>query len=337
MLDVFKTDAFNTFSLTEAIDKLPYVPKRIGQMGLFKEKGATTATVAVEERQGKLHLLSTHARNTRPQGRSSVRRKLRTFSVPHIPHDDTLMADEVLGVRKFGTEDELESVSSVVNDKLAALKQDHEATWEWHRIRALHGVILDGDGTSVILDLFDAFGVTEEEFEFDFSALKRTCTAIIRSIESALGNDTFTGVHAMCGDAFFDNLITAEEIRRAYDRWQDGKFFREQQRPVGGSGGGFEWGGIMWENYRGQVGDVKFVADDECRFFPTGSSVTFQRWNAPANFIEAVNTPGKALYAKQRTMDFDVGIEIHTQSNPLFLVTRPSVLKKGVDITPVES
>lgn len=341
MLNVFNSDAFNTVSMTEAIDKLPYRPKRLGQMGLFKEKGITTAIASVEERQGKLSLLMTKARGEMSQGNSTGRRKVRTFSVPHIPHNDAVMADEVLGVRKFGTEDELESVQTIVNDKLQRLKDDHEATWEWHRVRALHGLILEGDGVTPILDLFDAFGITETSVEFDFSAteqeIKRTCLTVIRHIETSLGDDTFTGVHAMCGDAFFDNLVTSPEIKAAYDRWQDGKFFREQQRPLGGSGGGFEYGGIMWENYRGQVGDVKFIADDVCRFFPTGSNVTFQRLNAPANFIEAVNTPGKALYAKQEKMKWDVGVELHTQSNPLFLCTRPSVLVEGLDVTPVQS
>lgn len=341
MLDVFNTDAFNVVALTEAIDKLPYRPKRIGQLGLFKEKGSTSTVVAVEERQGKLHLLSTKARGEMSQGRSTERRKIRTFTVPHIPHNDAVMADEVQNIRKFGTEDQLEAVTDKVNEKLQKLKNDHEATWEWHRVRALHGVILDGDGMTEILDLFDAFEVTETSFTWDFSvetqAIKRQCLEVIRTIEDALGDDTFTGIHAICGNTFFDNLVTSPEIKVAYDRWQDGKFFREQQRPMGGGGGGFEYGGIFWENYRGQVGDVKFVEDDIARFFPTGTDVTFQRWNAPANFVEAVNTPGKALYAKQERMKWDVGVEIHTQSNPLFLCTRPAVLIEGVDETPVES
>jgi major capsid protein E len=344
MLDVFKGDAFSMVALTDAIDKLPYRPKRIGQMGLFTEKGTSKTTVAVEERNGKLSLLSTYARGSMPQGRTSARRKIRTFSIPHIPHNDTVIADEVQGVRKFNSEDEVESVSTVINDKLQALKDDHETTWEFHRIKALHGVILDGDGTTEVLDLFEAFDVTETEIEFDFSAtdtqqLKRDLLGLGRTMENALGDDTFTGIHCFCGDQFFDNLVTCDEIRVAYDRWKEGAFFRDPQRKAGQAGGtgGFEWNGVFWENYRGQIGDVKFVADDEARFFPLGTNRLFQRWNAPADFVETVNTIGKALYAKQEVMKFDKGVEIHTQSNPLFLVTRPAVLIKGTDITPVES
>lgn len=346
MLDVFKGDAYNLIALTDAIDKLPYRPKRIGQMGLFSEKGTNKTTVAVEERHGKLSLLTTKARGTMPQGRSTERRKIRTFSIPHIPHNDTIIADEVQGVRKFGTEDETESVDAVVNDKLQSLKDDHEATWEYHRIGALKGTILEGDGTTELLDLFDAFGLTQTEFEFDFSAtdtqqIKRDLLDLARTMEDALGEDTFSGIHAFCGDDFFDNLVTCDEIRQAYDRWQEGRFFRDldTQRKAGQSAstGGFEWNGVFWENYRGSVGGVDFVAADSAHFFPLGTQRVFQRWNAPADFMETVNTIGKALYAKQEVMKFDKGVELHTQSNPLFLCTRPAVLILGTDVTPIQS
>ena len=44
--------------------------------------------------------------------------------------------------------------------------------------------------------------------------------------------------------------------------------------------------------------------------------------------METVNTVGKAVYAKQRVMDFDVGVELHTQSNPFIICTRPATLIK---------
>ena len=44
---------------------------------------------------------------------------------------------------------------------------------------------------------------------------------------------------------------------------------------------------------------------------------------APADYIETVNTVGLPFYAKQQLMDFDKGVEIETQSNPLCINTRP--------------
>ena len=49
MPDCFNGDAFSLVSLTEAITKLPFKPGRIGEMGLFTEKGVNTHTVVIEE------------------------------------------------------------------------------------------------------------------------------------------------------------------------------------------------------------------------------------------------------------------------------------------------
>ena len=38
-LDIFSSSAFSMVSLTDAINKMPYVPGRIGQLGLFREQG----------------------------------------------------------------------------------------------------------------------------------------------------------------------------------------------------------------------------------------------------------------------------------------------------------
>jgi hypothetical protein len=85
----------------------------------------------------------------------------------------------------------------------------------------------------------------------------------------------------------------------------------------------------MWENYRGSVGSIDFIDSDTCRFFPTGVPGLFDEIAAPANFMETVNTVGKPYYAKQRKLPYDVGVELHTQSNVLTMCTRPSVLVKG--------
>ena len=51
-------------------------------------------------------------------------------------------------------------------------------------------------------------------------------------------------------------------------------------------------------------------------------------YNAPADFNETVNTPGQPVYAKQEPRKFDRGTDLHTQSNPLPMCLRPSVLVK---------
>ena len=60
-LDIFSSSAFTMVALTDAINKMPYVPGRIGQLGLFREQGVSTTSVMIEEREGKVFVDSTRA------------------------------------------------------------------------------------------------------------------------------------------------------------------------------------------------------------------------------------------------------------------------------------
>lgn len=297
MLDVFKGDAFGVVSLTAAINKLPVKPARLGQLGLFKRTPITTTTAAIEENGGKLSLLQTKARGaasaaaTRPSGR-----KMRSFAVPHIPYNDEILATEVQNVRAFGSEDATETVADIVNGRLQTAKDNHEITHEYHRMGAVKGQILDADGATVIYDLFDEFGVTEETMVNE-ADVKLYAQKIIRMTRAKLGASPYSQIRVLCGDDFWDWLITNASVKAAFEKYQENAFARTQQLDSG-----FEFAGIMWENYVGKIGDVDFLGTDKARVVPMGVPDLFLEINAPANFIEAVNTPGKPFYAKQSIM-----------------------------------
>lgn len=328
VLDVFKTSAFDMASLTTAMDKLPIVPGRVGQMGLFKTKGITTLTAQIEERHGRLYILGTAARGTRKQTDQTPDRKVRSFAIPHIPMDDVVMADEVEGVRAFGQETMMETIAGKVNDKMTAMKQNHEITWEYHRIGAIKGVVLDADA-STVHNFFTDFTITEKVVDFDFSVAgkpKIKALEVIRHIRDSLGATPHSGVHALCGNTFFDELVDHTDVKAAYERWQDGEFLRTQQYA-----NPFKFAGITWENYDHNIGATEFIPLTDARFFPVGAPDIFERINAPANYVETVNTVGKDIYVKQERQRFDTGIDLTSQSNPLFICTRPGVLVKGTN------
>lgn len=329
MLDVFKSNAFSSVSLTASINMLPYAPARLGKLGLFRTKSITTTTAVVERKGNKLSLIPTRARGAATTAMTRNRRKVRTFEVPHLPVNDEVLAHEVQNVRAFGSEDSTDAVAGIVNERLESMKQSLELTKEFHRIGCISGQILDADASTVIYNLFTEFGIAETTVDFDFTVgaqdMKLKALEVIRAIEDALGAQTYTRIHAMCGNNFFDALISHATVTSAFERAQDNQFARVQQTGEGG----FEFAGIMWENYRGSVGGTNFVHTDKARFFPVGVPDLFQEVYAPANFNEAVNTPGKPFYAKQAVMEFDVGVKLHAQTNPLMLCTQPEVLILG--------
>jgi len=327
LLDIFNDNTFGLASLTDAIQKLPYVPARIGQLGLFETQGVPTNTIVVEERDGVLALLPTKRRGEPATAARSGHRKARSFAIPHIPYEDTVLAEQVSGVRAFGSENELDGVAQVVNDRLAQMRQDHEVTLEYHRVGALQGVILDADGSTPIYNLFTEFGVAEQTVDFVLATattdVRAACISVARAMEGALGALPQTGIHAMCGATWFDALIAHDYVKDAYHRFQDSANLRNDPRK------GFEFGGIMFEEYRGSIGGVSFVPATEARFVPLGVPGLFKTYFGPADFMETVNTIGLPIYAKQERMDFDRGIRLHTQSNPLCLCLRPRALVKG--------
>lgn len=327
LVDAFKANTFNTVSLSSSINKLPFQPSRIGKMGLFENKGIRNRTLILEEISGVLALLPTAAWGAPGVLGTSVKRNARSFTCLHIPHDDILMAGDVQDVRLFGSEDSEEGVVQAVNDKLTLMRQRHEVTLEHLRAGALKGNILDSDGSTVLFNLFSEFGISETTEAFllasETDTAREHCLEVLRAVETALGGLVFDHVHCFAGKTWFEKFIKNADVSGGYDRWQQGEFHRNDPRA------GFNFGGIIFEEYRGSIGGVDFIPDAEARFFPVGVPGLFKTFFAPADFIEAVNTVGLPIYAKQQVMEFDRGIKLHTQSNPLPMCTIPGVLIKG--------
>jgi len=326
LLDIFTTDAFNLVSLTSSMEILPVMPTRLTQLGLFSEEGVSTTTVGVEFRNGSLSLIPTQPRGTMPEYGRSEKRIIRSFSIPHIPKNDSIRAEEVQNLRAFGSNDSAQAVSAVVNTKLTALKQDHEFTAEWHKMGALRGVLLDADGSSVLYNFFTEFGISETNVNFPMATANGVAAAarsVTRQMETALGSLTYRSIRALCNPTFFESFINSTDVKAAYDKWQDGQFFRDDQRR------GFLYQGIYWEEFNASLGATPFIPASTCRFIAEGVPGLFKRYNAPADFMETVNTVGKTYYAKQEMQRFGKGVDLHTQSNPLHICLRPQTLIKG--------
>jgi hypothetical protein len=335
MLDVFHTDAFGVVPLTDAINKIPFVPGRIGGMGLFAETGIATTSVAIEERDGLLTLVAPTPRGGPGITLDKKRRVLRALSVPHFEINDAVMAEEVQGVRAWGSETEVEMLMGKVAERGALASQSLEATQEYARIGAIKGVVTYADSTT--LSLFTEFGVSaESELDFDLDnatpasgALRKKCAGVYRQMAGILEGSPFSGIYAFCGDAFFDDLIAHSEVRATYLASAEASELRSMYISGGMSYGAFLFGGITWENYRGAVGSTTFVHTDKCHLFPVGVPGLFRTYYAPADYIETVNTQGRRLYAKQYDMPNGKGVHLDTQMNALNICTRPKVLIPG--------
>ena len=331
MLNPFSNDAFNMVALTAAINKVPNNYGRLEQLGLMPTEGVRTRTILIEEMSGVLNLLPTMPVGAPASLGTQGKRKVRSFVIPHIPHDDVVLPEEVQGLRAFGSENDLEALSNLIARKLQNMRAKHAITLEHLRMGALKGVILDSDG-STLYDLYSEFGITAKSVNF---ALSTNTTEVLtkvlevkRHIEDNLRGEFMSGIMCLSSQGFFDALTTHPKVKEAYSRWQNGQLLFTDNRT------NFSFGGITFEEYRGQATDIagtvrKFIADDEAHFFPVGTASTFRTFFAPADFNETANTLGLPLYAKQAPRKFERGTDLHTQSNPLPICLRPEVLVKG--------
>jgi hypothetical protein len=335
MLDVFNNDAFSVVALTDAINKPKFVPGRLGQLGLFRETPVAVTTVVLEEKDGTIVLVPPTPRGGPGTTMDKPKRGARAVVIPHFEIDDAVMAAEVQNVRPFGQETGLETVQTVIAERLVSHRGSHEATLEYARVGAVTGVITYADGTT--LDLFNLFGVAQEaEVDFDLDnanpasgALAKKCNGVIRLMGTNLGGIPFSGARALCGDAFFDDLRAHPEVRATYLNTPQAEQLRQAQLAGDGMIYGFlDFGGILWENYRGSVGATTFVNTDKCHIFPNAPGL-FRTYFGPADYVETVNTLGQRMYAKQYPMDNDKGVNLDTQMNALNLCTRPKSLIKG--------
>lgn len=331
MLNPFDNDAFNMVSLTKAINILPNNYGRIREMNLMPGRGVRTRNILVEEQNGVLNLLQ-----TRPPGAPGTqdkrgKRTVRSLTIPHIPHDSVILPSEYDGIRAFGSETELAALSKIVNDHQQRMRNKHGITLEHLRMGALKGVILDADG-SQIYNLYTEFGITAKVISFalatDTTKVRTKCLAVSRHIEDNLKGEVMTGVYVLCSEGFFESLIEHSAVKEAYANYS-----LAAERLGGDPRKGFRYGGLTFEEYRGQATDAagttrKFIADDEAHAFPVGTMDTFETLFAPADFVETANTVGLELYAKQEPRKFGRGIDLHTQSNPLPICYRPGVLVK---------
>jgi hypothetical protein len=330
MINPFEDSAFNMTSLTSAINLLPNMYGRTEKLKLFPQKSVRSRSICVEERNGVLSLLPTQNPGSPATLAGSEKRKMRSFTIPHIPHDDVVLPEEVQGIRAFGSETELQAMASVITDHLQAMRNRHAITLEHLRMGALKGIVLDADG-SPLVNLYDEFEITPKVVSFALGTtttdVKKKCLEVVRHIEDNLRGEFMTGIHCLVSPEFFDALTSHSKVKEAYERWQDGAALRDDMRS------GFTFGGITFEEYRGQATDPtgavrKFIASGEGHCFPIGTSESFVTYFAPADFNETVNTLGLPLYAKQCPRKFDRGTDLHTQSNPLPMCLRPGVLIK---------
>ena len=346
VLDIFNQDAFSAASLTGAVSLVPNTYGRIGELGIFKSEPVPTTSVMIVIENGVLNLLPTRPRGGPASLGTRGKQTPKSFPIPHIPHEDAVLATDVQNMLAAAPANmQLETVLGFTNRKLITMRRKHAITLEHLRVTALRGVIKDYDG-STLLNLFQAFGITQKEFDFqlgtDTTDIGAKCDEVTAYFEDNLMGETMTGVKALMSPEWATRFLGHKRMQNAFQNYPatpaGANPIRENVRK------GFVFRGIEFEEYRGSASYIqedgslstpeRFIPAGDVRFFPLGTSDTFTNYWGPPDFWDAVNTaPGvedaEVFVAPLERMKFGKGMEIHTESNPLPLVKRPQLLGRG--------
>ena len=225
-MDIFEGDAFTIIELTRALENIPYKPAILSGAGLFGARGVRARTVMIESRDGTLSLIPFSERGSAFESQIPERREMRAFVCRQFKKQDVLWASEIQTIRDFGSETAVQQVQAEVAYKLGRLRNDAEATFEFHLFNGIQGVVKDPKDGATVIDYHAEFGITpaaEVDFDLDNTspasgALRKRCQALIESVEDTLGGLAAGQVQlrAECGSAFFADLVAHKEVRETY-------------------------------------------------------------------------------------------------------------------------
>lgn len=331
ILDIFNDDAFSVVELTDALERIPFVPQLLGQLNVFTPEPIATTAFAIESRGDTLSLVPTTPRGAPLPQSAYDPRNVRWFGTHRLAKGDRLNASELQNMRGFGT-NALASVQAEVMRRQLKIRRDIDLTLERHRVGAVQGIVLDADG-GVLNNWFTEWGITQPaEIDFELDDATTDVRGKIRQVKRQMqvaaegAWSPGTSVGALTGDAFFDALVNHANIKETR--------LQNERAPLLENIQGYssiEIEGVTFINYRGtDDGSSISIGTDVAKFFPIGANGVFKWIQGPGETFDTVNQPGRPFFAMvipdEKRNAF---VEIEGYSYPAMVCTRPKMLQRA--------
>jgi hypothetical protein len=254
---------------------------------------------------------------------------MRSFALPWIPHDDVILPGDIQGQPSLGVFDGADPLVEVMNRKLQLMRRKHAQTREYMEMNALRGIVKDGAGTT-LYNYFTEFGLAQISVDFVLGTagtnVQGKVREVLRAMEDNLLGESMSDVHALVSREFFDKLIAHPKTEEAYKFYAatGAQPLRQDVRR------NFPFAGIVFEEYSGTVtlstkATERLVPASEGIAFPLGTMDTFTTYGGPANLLEAANTMGLPLYARQHLDEKGRWIDLMTEASILPVNKRPRI------------
>jgi hypothetical protein len=349
--------SYNPNNLNQVVDlstQINIIPNQWGlfnSMGIFQSEYLATRTAMVPRFSQALTITGDRGWDERNSVQANYTRDYLTIQVPHFPLDDAITPNDINGMTDFTNVFagiQTESVNLVRARKMQMARASHAQRLELARAKLIvDGEVYAPNGTlktsyGPTVNFYDEFGITQTVKTLALNDVSQDPLSgtepIIASIQDGLqtGVYNYDGIVCVCGTGFFGKLIAHPFVRDTY------KYFNQQQSTMILNGRltanqwgldnrfrSFEYGGILFVEYRGSIGGVQLVPTDEGRAFPLQrDGALFKTYYSPAPRFSTVNRPASEVYYFEYRNDKDDMIEIMTESNFANAILRPQAVIK---------
>lgn len=343
-LDFLRDPRYSVRNVSDAIMKIPNEYSLLSQLGLFPEKGIRTTYVEVEIKEGFLNLITTTERGAPAPEHKRANRSTKVMKTLFMQKNDTIRPSDLQNLPQFGSLGEpfFEAFDDVLAERFFDLQRGYRQTHEYMRWGALRGDVYDADGSRVLYNCYTEMGETQQDIDFKFGTtatdtVMEATKAARRYMERNLLGEPMGRQLYICSAEFFDKVTTHPKFIELY---------KNVANPVGrqnplledlgvtyfqhGTATFIEHNGqASYLNADGTTSTRRFIPENECIIVPLGTQQVFRSYFSPGEMMDAVNMPGQSMYVSLKELDHGAGIEIHTESAPLFLVQKPRLVLRG--------
>ena len=346
--------SYNPSNLNKAVDRsseLMIVPNAWGlfnQLGIFTPEYKTQKEILVPRIEWNESLIPDRNWDERNNASRGPSRSYVSAQIPHFPLDDAITANDIDGVVRF--EDifagpELETVASTRARKMEQMRMNHAITLEYARAQLITtGTVYAPNGTlrqsyGDTINWYTEFGVTRTEIELDSLADQNLnpmseMEQIIAGIQDGLqSGDVVSAFVGVASPSFFNALISNPYVVDSYKYYSQTQGSGVLNGRLTASAYGldaryrtFDFGGILWIEYRGSFGNTPYIPANDAYVFPVGGAAMFRTYYAPANRLSTVNRTAQEAYWFEHYNDKDDFIEIMSESNFLNAALRPQAI-----------
>lgn len=335
----------NGNKLTDWTDEINLVdgqPGLIANLGIFEMRPTSQTSITFDKNVTTTTLIPRAGWNpAAPSKMTEPSNKTYSLALENFSVVDAITSSDLMGVRMPGSPLSQETFARLRLEKLTNMRYSIDQTKEYMQLQAAKGIMKSPDGT-VIADMFDEFGVTQEVFDFALSDSTTDVAGLCGDLKRYLQTNLKNG-NAMVGEPlvivdseFFKALVSHDNVKQAFLYYQN----QGRQYLRDGTSNFLSWGSVDQFSFCG----ITFMTYDATFNLPGGTTEAaidensgiviprarglYRGYNGPSSRLSLSGQMGRDVYAYEFPDKYDLRHEFQAEFSNLYFGTNPAVMVK---------